>query len=116
MFTIATFMGAKWVDSAPLFGAILATLAIFLPGLLLILAINHSWQSLIQHPTFIGASAGINASVVGFLFLALYDSVFTSAVYNYTDLSLVVMGFLGLKLFKPPILLLISMFILLGFV
>ncbi|MFT4810626.1 MAG: chromate transporter [Paraglaciecola sp.] len=116
MFTMATFMGAQWIDSAPFCGAILATLAIFSPGFLLILAINQSWQSLLQHPKFIGASAGINAAVVGFLILALYDPVFTSAVHSYIDLGLVVIGFLGLKLFKPPILLLISIFILLGFV
>jgi chromate transporter len=116
MFTMATFMGAQWLEGAPLSGAILATLAIFLPGLLLILAVNQSWQSLAQHPKFIGASAGINAAVVGFLILALYDPVFTSAVHNYFDLGLVVIGFLCLKLFKPPILLLIGIFILLSFV
>jgi chromate transporter len=116
MFTIATFMGAQWLHSAPLSGAILATLAIFLPGFLLILAINNSWQSLLQHPKFIGASAGINAAVVGFLITALYDPVFTSAVHSYIDLSIVIIGFLTLRLFKPPILLLIGLFILFGFV
>lgn len=116
MFTMATFMGAQWADSAPFSGAILATLGIFLPGFLLILTINHSWQSVLQHPKFIGASAGINAAVVGFLILALYDPVFTSAVHNYIDLGLVVIGFIGLKLFKLPILLLIVVFILLGFI
>jgi chromate transporter len=116
MFTMATYMGAQWIENAPLSGAIVATLAIFLPGFLLILAINHSWQSLAQHPKFVGASAGINAAVVGFLIVALYDPVFISAVHNYFDLCLVVIGFLGLKLFKPPILLMISIFILLGFI
>jgi chromate transporter len=116
MFTIATFMGAQWLHSAPLSGAILATLAIFLPGFLLILAINNSWQSLLQHPKFIGASAGINAAVVGFLITALYDPVFTSAVHSYIDLSIVIIGFLTLRLFKPPILLLMGLFILFGFV
>jgi chromate transporter len=116
MFTIATFMGAQWLHTAPLSGAILATLAIFLPGFLLILAINNSWQSLLQHPKFIGASAGINAAVVGFLISALYDPVFTSAVHSYIDLSIVIIGFLSLRLFKPPILLLIGLFILFGFV
>jgi chromate transporter len=116
MFTIATFMGAQWLHTAPLSGAILATLAIFLPGFLLILAINNSWQSLLQHPKFIGASAGINAAVVGFLISALYDPVFTSAVHSYIDLSIVIIGFLSLRLFKPPILLLIGLFMLFGFV
>ena len=115
MFTMATFMGAQWLDNAPLSGAILATTAIFLPGFLLILAINNSWQSLAQHPIFIGASAGINAAVVGFLMLALYDPVLTNAVHSYSDWGLVVIGFLGLKLLKPPVLLLIGMFILFGF-
>ena len=116
MFTMATFMGAQWMENLPLSGAIVATFAIFLPGFLLILALNNSWQSLVQHPNFISASQGINAAVVGFLVLALYDPVIISAVHNYIDLGLVVIGFLGLKLFKPPILLLISIFILLGFI
>jgi chromate transporter len=116
MFTIATFMGAQWIMNAPLTGAVLATLAIFLPGFLLIFSVNNGWQSLFQHPKFIGASAGINAAVVGFLMLALYNPVFTSAVHGYSDFGLVVIGFIGLKLFKPPILLLISIFIFLGFV
>jgi chromate transporter len=116
MFTIATFMGAQWLHTAPLSGAILATLAIFLPGFLLILAINNSWQSLLQHPKFIGASAGINAAVVGFLISALCDPVFTSAVHSNIDLGIVIIGFLSLRLFKPPILLLIGLFILFGFV
>jgi chromate transporter len=115
MFTMATFMGAQWLEGAPLCGAVMATLAIFLPGFLLIVSINNSWQSLAQHPKFIGASAGINAAVVGFLILALYDPVLTSAVHNYLDLGMVAIGFLVLKLFKPPILLLIVCFILLGF-
>jgi chromate transporter len=115
MFTMATFMGAQWLDSAPLIGAIVATLAIFLPGFLLILSFNHSWQFLTQHPKFIGASAGINAAVVGFLILALYDPVWTNAVHSYIDLGLVVIGFLSLKLFRPNILLLIGVFISIGF-
>jgi chromate transporter len=115
MFTMATFMGAQWLESAPLIGAILATLAIFFPGFLLILSINNSWQSLVKHPKFIGASAGINAAVVGFLVLALYDPVFTSAVHSYIDMGLVIIGFISLKLFRPPILLMIGVFILLGF-
>lgn len=115
MFTMATFMGAQWLDTAPISGAILATLGIFLPGFLLILTIKNSWQYLAQHPKFIGASAGINASVVGFLILALYDPVFTNAVHSYSDLGFVIIGFVGLKLFRPPILLLIGIFILFGF-
>ena len=115
MFTMAAFMGAQWLNSTPLMASILATLAIFLPGFLLILSIHNSWQSLANHPKFIGASAGINSAVVGFLVLALYDPVFTHAVHSYRDLGGVVIGFIILKLYRPPILLMLSIFILLGF-
>ncbi|WP_339720824.1 chromate efflux transporter [uncultured Paraglaciecola sp.] len=111
MFTMATFMGAQWLTSTPLIGAIFATLAIFLPGFLLILTINKSWQSLVKHPKFISASASINAAVVGFLALALYDPVFIHAVHSYFDLGIVMIGYLILKIFRPPILLLIGVFI-----
>ena len=116
MFTMTTFMGAQWLQDAPLIGAILATSAVFLPGFLLILSINQSWKTLLQHPKFVSASAAINAAVVGFLILALYDPVLTNAVHSYVDLFLVIIGFFALKLFKPPILLLISIFILVGFI
>lgn len=115
MFTMATFMGAQWLDSTPLVGAALATLGIFLPGFLLILMLNKSWQSLFNHPKFIGASTSINAAVVGFLVFALYDPVFTNAVHSYVDFGLVVIGFVCLKLFRPPILLMLGVFILFGF-
>ena len=78
--------------------------------------INQSWKTLLQHPKFVSASAAINAAVVGFLILALYDPVLTNAVHSYVDLFLVIIGFFALKLFKPPILLLISIFILVGFI
>jgi chromate transporter len=113
---MATFMGAQWLKTAPLIGAILATLAIFLTGRLLMLALNNSWQSVAQHSKFIGASAGIHAAVVGFLIFALYDPVIINAIHNYTDLGLVAIGFLSLKLFKLPILLLLALFIGFGFI
>ena len=43
MFTMTTFMGAQWIKNAPLIGATLATLAIFLTGFLLMLSVNEIW-------------------------------------------------------------------------
>jgi len=103
MFTLATFLGADlWLES-PILGAIVATLAIFLPGFLLMLVGLKSWHSISQRPAIAGALAGVNAAVVGLLLAALYQPVFTSAVMMPLDMALVIIGFSVLKIFKPSL-------------
>jgi len=46
---------------------------------------------------------GVNAAVVGLLLSALYQPVFTSAVIDGLDISLVLIGFFLLKQLKLPI-------------
>ena len=99
MFSLAAFLGA-YLNASPLLGAVLATLAIFLPGFLLVLALMQSWQQLSQQPWFAAASAGINASVVGLLLAALYQPVFTSAVVSSLDMVAVVIGLFALRVLK----------------
>jgi chromate transporter len=93
IFTMAIFMVTRWLENAPFSRAIIASQTILLFGFLLISAINHIWQSLIQHSIFIEASAGINAAVIGFLCFALYDQVFTGVVHSDIDLGIVIIGF-----------------------
>ncbi len=50
MFTLATFLGANILIEAPLLGALIATSAIFLPGFLLILALQGVWQKWVYQP------------------------------------------------------------------
>lgn len=103
MFTLATFLGADlWLES-PILGAIVATIAIFLPGFLLMLVGLKSWHTISQRPHIAGVLAGVNAAVVGLLFAALYQPVFTSAVIMPLDMALVIIGFSLLKVFKPGI-------------
>ena len=45
MFTLASYLGAQLLPAAPLAGALLATLALFLPGFLLLWALGPCWQS-----------------------------------------------------------------------
>ena len=114
MFTLATFLGADiWLES-PILGAIVATLAIFLPGFLLMLVGLKSWHSISQRPHIAGALAGVNAAVVGLLLAALYQPVFTSAVKMPVDMAMVVIGFSILKVFKPGIVWLVIGFASLG--
>ena len=107
MFTLATFLGAELSPEQPLIGALLATVGIFLPGLLLIYALQGAWASLAQNTRVAGAAAAINAAVVGLLASALYDPVFTSAVSQPLDMAIVVLGFFTLRVMKLPIIVLV---------
>ena len=65
MFSLASYLGAVLLPSSPWLGALIATLAIFLPGFLLVLGLMEGWQWLSSRPALAGAVAGINAAVVG---------------------------------------------------
>ncbi|TND60146.1 chromate efflux transporter [Aeromonas dhakensis] len=104
MFTLATYLGAQLLPATPLGGALLATLALFLPGFLLLWAMGPCWQSWLAHPRLAGAVAGINAAVVGLLLAALYQPVWQSAVLAPTDLALAAVGFYLLRALRLPIL------------
>ncbi|MEY8205187.1 MAG: chromate efflux transporter [Bermanella sp.] len=116
MFTMATFLGAEMSAAHPLLAALLATLAIFLPGFLLLLSLQGVWESLAAQPRVAGAAWGINAAVVGLLGAALYQPVFTSAVFGATDMALVMLGFFALRVLKVPIVWLVLGFVALGLV
>ena len=114
MFTFATFIGFEMLPSNPVLGSLIATLAVFLPGFLLLLAVLKNWQALAQKPVVSGALMSVNAAVVGFLIAALYQPVFTSAVNNPLDIALVIAGFYAMKQLKLPILWLVLLFIFAG--
>ena len=114
MFTIATYLGAQLNTAQPLFGALVATLLIFAPGFLLMLAFQKSWLNLANKPRFASSIAALNAAVVGFLAAALYSPIWTSAVHSWLHVGLVVVAFAWLRLKKPPIWWLLIIFISVG--
>ncbi|MFM5599766.1 chromate efflux transporter [Aeromonas veronii] len=103
MFTLATYLGAQLQPEMPLIGALLATLALFAPGFLLLWAVGPCWQQWLAQPRLAGAVTGINAAVVGLLLAALYQPVWQSAVLAPTDLALAVISFYLLRVVKLPI-------------
>ncbi|CAJ1773947.1 putative chromate transport protein [Aeromonas hydrophila] len=111
MFTLATYLGAQLLPASPVGGALLATLALFLPGFLLLWAMGPCWQSWLARPRLAGAVAGINAAVVGLLLAALYQPVWQSAVLAPTDLALAAVGFYLLRVLKLPILALATLLV-----
>lgn len=116
MFTIASYLGATITQEQAFLGALIATLAIFLPGFLLILAFYESFESLSTKKSIKKALVGVNAGVVALLFAVLINTVFPSAVYSIFDFLAVLIGLFILKVYKTNIFFLILGFILFGFV
>ncbi|MFA0084291.1 chromate efflux transporter [Vibrio sp. 10N.261.51.F12] len=114
MFTFATFIGYELMPSAPIWGAIVATLGVFIPGFLLLIGVLKNWQHLATIPAISGALNGVNASVVGLLLAALYQPVFTSAVMAPIDLAWIMVGALLMKQFKLPIVWMVAFFAVAG--
>ena len=103
MFTLATYLGAQLQPEMPMIGALLATLALFAPGFLLLWAVGPCWQQWLARARLAGAVTGINAAVVGLLLAALYQPVWQSAVLAPTDLALAAIGFYLLRVLKLPV-------------
>jgi chromate transporter len=115
MFTMATYLGAELIPQSPFIGALIATLGVFLPGLLLVLGLHSGWESLAGRPRIAGATWGINAAVVGLLLSALYQPVFISAIHSPFEMAFVIAGFFALRSLRVPIVGLVIMFGLAGY-
>jgi chromate transporter len=103
LFTFAAFLGAisqqtpnGWV------GALIATLGIFLPAFLLIIAVAPIWASVRRHDWVRRAMLGMNAAVVGLLLAAFYDPVWTSAMHSWLDVALGLAALWLLAYWKCP--------------
>lgn len=114
MFTLASYLGGVLAPEHRFLGAILATAGIFLPGFLLVFALQDAWQSLSTMPRIFGAAAAINAAVVGILVSALYQPIAVSAIGRPLDMVFVVLGFIALRVFSVPIVLLVIAMAVLG--
>ena len=106
LFAVAAYFGAA---SAPAgvswLWAVIALLAIFLPGLLLSLVGLSLWSRFARAPTALAMLAGINAAVVGLLAAALYNPIALTAIHGAFDAGVALTGF-GLLHWRrvPPIL------------
>ena len=99
LFTFATYIGAVIAGWQ---GGLFATFAIFLPAFLLILGTLPFWDALRNNPKVKGALMGVNASVVGILFSALYNPIWTSSIYETIDFVLAAVLYSMLVYWKLP--------------
>ncbi len=103
MFTLATYLGYVLTPDMPVVGALTATLAVFLPGFLLLLGVLKNWSALAQRPKVAGAMQGVNACVVGLLLAALYQPVWNSTVHAPLDWAVLLIGFFLFKVLRLPL-------------
>ncbi len=106
LFTFAAFLGAvAKVGDAGAAGAAIATVAIFLPGLLLVAALLPYWNRVRQDRALTGCVNGVNAVVVGLLAYALLDLVTLGGIRSLSDI-VIAAGAIAALIFgrMPPIL------------
>ena len=109
LFTFAAFLGAVLRPGAGgAVGAIIPLLAIFLPGLLLLVGVLPFWERWRLYPGARAAVRGTNAAVVGLLGAAFHDPVWTSAVQRPSDFVLALTGFMLLTIWRVPPLAVVS--------
>jgi chromate transporter len=107
VFTFAAFLGAAAGEGpagAALF-ALVALLAIFTPGLLLVFAVLPVWARLKQNALASGALAGAAAAVTGILAAAFINPVLTSLPVDWKAYALAAIGFAALRFVNvsPPL-------------
>jgi chromate transporter len=103
LFTFAAYLGAV-VSVSPhgLAGAALGLVAIFLPGVLILMGTLPFWESFRRRSDAQAVMRGVNAAVVGLLGAALYSPVWTSSVRTPEDLGIVLVGFVLLTVWRAP--------------
>jgi chromate transporter len=108
LFTFAAYLGAV-VRLSPhgIVGAVLGLVAIFLPGMLILLGTLPFWEVFRQRPGAQAIMRGINAAVVGLLGAALYNPLWTSSVKSSGDFAVALAGFILLVAWRAPPLLVV---------
>jgi chromate transporter len=103
LFTFAAFLGASMnVPPDGWIGGLTCLVAIFVPSFLLVAGVLPFWEQLRRNVRAQAALSGVNAAVVGLLLAALYQPVWTSAIFKPEDFGLALLAFVALVFWKFP--------------
>ncbi len=103
LFTFAAYLGSLAVTAWGGWPAgVLACIAIFLPGGLLVLGALPFWEAWRRNAGWQGLMSGINAAVVGLLLSAWFRPVIASGILSVRDLLLAVASAACLMIWKWP--------------
>lgn len=111
LFTFASYIGMI-IAGVP--GAIIATVAIFLPAFLLIVGAMPFWLALNRIAGLRGAIAGANAAVVGILAAAFIHPIVTQTIQNGLDILIASVFLLLLIRWRMPPYLLVLIGVVVG--
>jgi chromate transporter len=103
LFTFAAYLGAV-MEPPPngLAGATISLVAIFVPGILALVAALPFWETFRKRANAQAVMRGVNAAVVGLLGAALYSPVWTTSVKGPGDFGLALVGFVMLTVWEAP--------------
>ena len=103
LFTFAAFLGASMQGTPSGWtGALICLVAIFVPSFLLVGGFLPFWEHLRNNQSMRAALAGVNAAVVGLLLAALYDPVWTHAIFGLADFAVALLALVALAFWKWP--------------
>ncbi|MDZ4727137.1 MAG: chromate efflux transporter [Leptospira sp.] len=103
LFTISSYIGAmNSLGINGMLGAIICSVAAFLPAYFLILGILPFWNSIRKFKVMLYMMSGINAAVVGLLLSVLYDLLYKETVINTFDFYLLLIAVILLQKWKLP--------------
>ena len=103
LFTLSAFLGtASQATSPQWIGGAIALVAIFLPGMLLLVGLLPLWNTFRNKVWAQAGLIGANAAVVGLLLAALINPVWAHGVQRWPDAVLAAAAFVALKRFKVP--------------
>jgi chromate transporter len=107
LFTFAAYLGFVAEPSphglmSGLLGAFLGLVAIFLPGMLILVGTLPFWDAFRRRTGAQAVMRGVNAAVVGLLGAALYTPVWTNSVGTPTDFAIALAGFVLLTVWRTP--------------
>jgi chromate transporter len=109
LFTFSAYLGAV-MNRPPngIEGAAISLVAIFVPGILALVAALPFWESFRKRTWAQAIMRGINAAVVGLLGAALYNPVWTTSVNGPADFGLALVGFVLLTVWQAPPLIVVA--------
>jgi chromate transporter len=103
LFTFAAYLGVVVKGSTNgVAGAAIGLVAVFLPGMLILLAALPFWDNFRKRLTAQAIMRGVNAAVVGILGAALYNPVWTTSVLGPRDFAIALTGFVLLVAWRAP--------------
>lgn len=103
LFTLSAFLGTTSGATTPYWlGGLGALIAVFLPGMLLLVGLIPFWNKLRHRKWAQAGLVGANAAVVGLLLAALINPVWPHGIRSWIDFVIATIAFLALYKYKTP--------------